>query len=61
MVIGPLRDPLPDGVDRILLISSRSEWGGESHLILRADVVIGPYITLGEIYIYFLENIVIFY
>ena len=43
-----------------MLISSRSEWGSESHLILRADVVIGPYITLGEIYIYFLENIVFF-
>jgi len=47
-------------VDRILLISSRSEWGSKSHLILRADVVIGPYITLGKIYIYFLENIVFF-
>ena len=43
-----------------MLISSRSEWGSESHLILRADVVIGPYITLGGIYIYFLENIVFF-
>ena len=43
-----------------MLISSRSEWGSESHLILRADVVIGLYITLGEIYIYFLENIVFF-
>ena len=43
-----------------MLISSRSEWGSESHLILRADAVIGPYITLGEIYIYFPENIVFF-